>query len=216
MSGSNEHMFLSVNWNFTHNLVNQPACIQVGDLLYPGVGVWQLHLKLSCINLKNDPRNGLLEHFMRHFFLVNTSGTNNTAMCVHYSSRQLGACGCWWIFDERMDPLPGQVEYSVHTQSHTWAHTDTHAQTHTKAYTCVRTHGVVRFLCCSTVLRQAGASEGDIRVCRITADEKHTRKWCLLFSMVSILEIIGAHAHAQMQGHPPLFTSSFQVAREEY
>lgn len=59
-----------------------------------------------------------------------------------------------------MDPLPGQVEYSVHTQSHT----DTHSQAHTYAHS----YQVAQFLCCSTVSRQAGASEGDIRVFCIT------------------------------------------------
>lgn len=140
------------------------------------------------------------------FFPVTTPGTNNTAMCVHYACRQLGACGCWWIFDERMDPLPGQVEYSVHTQMHIQAHTDKY--THTYVHTHTRWHSF------SAVpqLRQAGASEGDIRAYCITPDEKHTRMWCLLVSMVSILEIIGTHT----QGHIRLFASSFQVAWKEY
>lgn len=113
------------------------------------------------------------------FFSENASGTNNTAMCVHYSSRQLGAWSCWWIFDERMDPLPRQVEYSVHTQSHTRAHTETHTETHTDTYTYTCTHTHSRwysFLCCSMVLRQAGASEGDIRVYCTTPQWKAHQK----------------------------------------
>ena len=83
----------------------------------------------SCVNLKNSFTDTFMRHFYETLFSINTSGTNTTAMCVHYSSSQLGACGCWWIFDKRTDPLPGQVEYSVHTQSHTRALTDTHRQT---------------------------------------------------------------------------------------
>lgn len=39
-----------------------------------------------------------------------------------------------------MDPLPRQVEYSVHTQSHTRTHTDTHICRHTKRNTHTHTH----------------------------------------------------------------------------
>lgn len=92
--------------------------------------------------LKTDSQNGLFKHFTRHFFfswqLNVRQALNNIAICVHYSSRQLGACGCWWIFDERIDPLPGQVEYSVHTQSHRRALTDTHIQIYPGAHTYTR------------------------------------------------------------------------------
>ena len=69
-----------------------------------------------------------------------------------------------------MDPLPGQVEYSVHTQSGTYTHIHTHMQAHTNVYT----HQVVQFLCGSRASRQEGASEGDIRAHCIIAHEKHT------------------------------------------
>lgn len=91
-------------------------------------------LETELHKLEKRCSNGL-QIFYGSLFSVNASGTNNTAMRVHYSSKQLGACGCWWIFDERMDPLPGQVEYSVHTQSHTWAHT------HTSIHVCTHTPG---------------------------------------------------------------------------
>lgn len=112
------------NWFLTLNLANQPAGTEVGDLFHSGVLAARFHLKLSCINLKYDPQYGLFKHFMSHFF-QRIHQAPITQQCVHYSSRQLGACSCWWIFDERMDPFPGQVEYSADTRSRTPAHTDT-------------------------------------------------------------------------------------------
>lgn len=53
---------------FYSQFSNRASCTQVRDFLYRGVGIWHLHSKLSCINLKNDPQNGLFKHFMVHYF----------------------------------------------------------------------------------------------------------------------------------------------------
>lgn len=91
---------------------------------------------------KNYSNKGGIFYFL---FLLNTPIISNAAMCVRYSRNQLGACGYWWIFDERMDPHPVQVEYCVRTHSHMQTLTDTvmHRYTHT------RTDQMKQCSCCS-------------------------------------------------------------------
>lgn len=118
-------------WHF-YTQFSSPACLRSnGRFAESRCNSLAVTLETELHKLEKWLSEWTVQTIYGPLFSANTSGTNNTAMCVHYSSRQLGACGCWWIFDERMDPLSGQPEYSVHTQSHTWAHTDTHASKHT-------------------------------------------------------------------------------------
>lgn len=151
-----------------------------------------VHFQGSCRNwkliLKTDCSNILRGTFFFSWQLNVRQALNNIAICVHYSSRQLGACGCWWIFDERIDPLPGQVEYSVHTQSHRRALTDTHMQIYPGA------HAYTRWYSFSAVQQ---LSERQWRwyksILQNSLMKKYTRKWCLSLFMVSILEIMRTH-----------------------
>lgn len=92
-----------------------------------------------------------------------------------------------------------------------------HTQTHTARRTCMHTHTRWhQFLCCSTVSRQAGASEGDIRVFCITQDVRHTRKRCLLLSTASTSEIIGTRSHARSSArfHQQISSGKRGILRE--
>lgn len=57
--------------------------------------VVKLEAELHKLEEKKRSSKWTVQTFYGALFPANTSGTHNTAMCVHYSSRQLGAGGCW-------------------------------------------------------------------------------------------------------------------------
>lgn len=126
---------------------------------------------------------------------MNTKVTSNAAMCVQFSRNQLGACGCWWIFDERMDPLLEQVEYSVHTHSHMRTLTDTvvHRYTHPVGPD-------------ETALLLFNIYTMQVLVVVILERTVYSRKRYLAILYYNTLSW-SAHTHTHTQGHP-----LFQVA----
>lgn len=135
--------------------------------------LYQLHVyatwSWAAWTWKNDPKNRLFKHFMKH--------------CIHRinwvpitqggcASQQQAAVSLWLLLNIWWEngSSPGQVEYSMHTQAHTHPHTQQ----------------VEEFLCRSPALYQSDAREGDSICCR-------TPNGCLFF--ITDLQIIGTQTH---------------------
>lgn len=145
-------LYLGVDF-FTHNLATQQACTQVGDLLYPGVRARQFHLRRSCINLRNDPQNGLFKHFMGPFFQrIHQEPITHQCVCITAAGSWEPAVAGEYLMREWILSLGRLSTVCIRNRAH--SHTQTHTGRHTHMYT--HTRQVLQFLCCSTALRQAG------------------------------------------------------------